>query len=271
MVGRDGAERRVEQGRVRGISRAVLDGFQVVRWGGGSGERTAGEQEGAAVEGGKAVELDHVEVVDQGRASNDSEEDKPRPAGQTLSGAVPIIPLHPTPSTIDPAPVPSPVTVPAIPPVPATSVPLPSSPILPLATTAANPVAEDDELETCPICVCAFEDGDEIRILPCHHQHRFHTECVDPYLLQFSSLCPLCRLDLRGTAALPADGAAVAAGPGAEGVRFVADGRVRPRLAGLRAVWAGRNAGRVGRRGTGAAAVAVAEGQTGRARASGLS
>lgn len=60
-----------------------------------------------------------------------------------------------------------------------------------------NPIDVDDG--TCPICVCEFESGEDIRILPCDGRHRFHRDCIDPWLLKVSSLCPLCRLDLNGS------------------------------------------------------------------------
>lgn len=47
--------------------------------------------------------------------------------------------------------------------------------------------------ETCPICILDFEEGDDVRILPCEGQHRFHQSCVDPWLLKLSSSCPICR------------------------------------------------------------------------------
>lgn len=47
--------------------------------------------------------------------------------------------------------------------------------------------------ETCPICILDFEEGDDVRILPCEGQHRFHQTCVDPWLLKLSSSCPICR------------------------------------------------------------------------------
>lgn len=49
---------------------------------------------------------------------------------------------------------------------------------------------------TCPICVYDFVEGDDIRVLPCDARHRFHKECVDPWLLNESRFCPLCRWDL---------------------------------------------------------------------------
>jgi Ring finger domain len=47
--------------------------------------------------------------------------------------------------------------------------------------------------ETCPICILDFEEGDDIRVLPCDEKHRFHKDCVDPWLLELSSSCPICR------------------------------------------------------------------------------
>lgn len=50
-----------------------------------------------------------------------------------------------------------------------------------------------EELD-CPICFESFKDGDIIRALSC--QHKFHADCIDNWLLNTSSLCPLCRVDL---------------------------------------------------------------------------
>lgn len=47
--------------------------------------------------------------------------------------------------------------------------------------------------DTCPICIMDFEEGDDLRVLPCEGKHRFHQSCVDPWLLQLSSSCPICR------------------------------------------------------------------------------
>ncbi|KAI0690118.1 hypothetical protein BC835DRAFT_1366082 [Cytidiella melzeri] len=51
--------------------------------------------------------------------------------------------------------------------------------------------------ETCPICIVDFEEGDDLRVLPCEGHHRFHQQCVDPWLLELSSSCPLCRQDFH--------------------------------------------------------------------------
>lgn len=47
--------------------------------------------------------------------------------------------------------------------------------------------------ETCPICIVDFEEGDDVRLLPCEGKHCFHQQCVDPWLLELSSSCPICR------------------------------------------------------------------------------
>lgn len=57
--------------------------------------------------------------------------------------------------------------------------------------------ASTDEGLGCSICTEDFEMGQDIRLLPCNHQ--FHPECVDPWLLNVSGTCPLCRVDLRPT------------------------------------------------------------------------
>ncbi|PGH16685.1 hypothetical protein AJ79_01557 [Helicocarpus griseus UAMH5409] len=47
----------------------------------------------------------------------------------------------------------------------------------------------------CPICTDDFIKGQDVRLLPC--QHKFHPECVDPWLINVSGTCPLCRINLN--------------------------------------------------------------------------
>lgn len=45
---------------------------------------------------------------------------------------------------------------------------------------------------TCPICLEDFEHNEsQVRELPC--RHIFHADCIDPFLLSNSSLCPMCK------------------------------------------------------------------------------
>ncbi|KFH67410.1 hypothetical protein MVEG_06143 [Podila verticillata NRRL 6337] len=45
--------------------------------------------------------------------------------------------------------------------------------------------------DMCAVCLDEFEEGEEIRMLPCHHE--FHCECIDPWLTRKSPTCPLCK------------------------------------------------------------------------------
>ncbi|KAK5949494.1 hypothetical protein OHC33_009486 [Knufia fluminis] len=65
-----------------------------------------------------------------------------------------------------------------------------------VATNATNPDGTDEAGQLgCSICTEDFNKGEEVRVLPCNH--KFHPECVDPWLLNVSGTCPLCRIDLR--------------------------------------------------------------------------
>lgn len=59
--------------------------------------------------------------------------------------------------------------------------------------------------ETCPICIVDFEEGDDLRVLPCEGRHRFHLACVDQWLLELSGSCPICRqgMSLRQSSSPP--------------------------------------------------------------------
>jgi hypothetical protein len=50
------------------------------------------------------------------------------------------------------------------------------------------------DLEQCHICLTEYEDGDQIRTLPCKHE--FHLQCVDKWLKEVHRVCPLCRGDV---------------------------------------------------------------------------
>ncbi|KAI4755915.1 hypothetical protein E4T51_10997 [Aureobasidium sp. EXF-12344] len=60
---------------------------------------------------------------------------------------------------------------------------------------AGMAATESAEALGCSICTDDFETGQDLRVLPC--DHKFHPACIDPWLLNVSSTCPLCRVDLR--------------------------------------------------------------------------
>ncbi|GFH51526.1 hypothetical protein CTEN210_08002 [Chaetoceros tenuissimus] len=46
--------------------------------------------------------------------------------------------------------------------------------------------------ESCSICICEYDHGEELRLLPvCGHI--FHTECIVPWLTEKRNTCPLCQ------------------------------------------------------------------------------
>ncbi|KAJ6335058.1 hypothetical protein OIU78_011819 [Salix suchowensis] len=45
--------------------------------------------------------------------------------------------------------------------------------------------------QQCHICLVDYEEGDEIRVLPCSHE--YHMSCVDKWLKEIHGVCPLCR------------------------------------------------------------------------------
>ncbi|KAI0552723.1 hypothetical protein F4679DRAFT_47236 [Xylaria curta] len=72
--------------------------------------------------------------------------------------------------------------------------------IVPAATSATPDKAKtepkpEEENPGCSICTEDFTVGEDVRVLPCNH--KFHPACVDPWLVNVSGTCPLCRLDLR--------------------------------------------------------------------------
>jgi hypothetical protein len=110
-----------------------------------------------------------------GRSSNHSHPDATQPKSNTTTTNTETA----TPSSLNPSP----------------SSPPPNSNSQ-LPTPAPQEATVDPTTighETCPICILDFEVGDALRVLPCEGRHRFHQECVDQWLLEMSSSCPLCR------------------------------------------------------------------------------
>jgi hypothetical protein len=57
-----------------------------------------------------------------------------------------------------------------------------------------NEMFADDSNACCAICLGDFEEGDQLRRLPCGHQ-QFHAACVDHWLSK-AGRCPLCVADI---------------------------------------------------------------------------
>jgi hypothetical protein len=69
-------------------------------------------------------------------------------------------------------------------------------------TVATSGMSTSFSQPTCPICMDDFEPNEtRVRELPCHHV--FHPECIDTFLLNHSSLCPMCKQSVLPTGACP--------------------------------------------------------------------
>jgi len=45
----------------------------------------------------------------------------------------------------------------------------------------------------CTICLCEYEDQEELRVLHC--KHAFHKQCIDQWISKYVNNCPVCRGD----------------------------------------------------------------------------
>ena len=45
--------------------------------------------------------------------------------------------------------------------------------------------------KTCAICLCEFEVGEKVCVLPCDDGHLFHTKCIEQWP-ETNSVCPVC-------------------------------------------------------------------------------
>lgn len=198
------------QGRARGLTRAILDTFPIVKFGGtgnSEGSSRTDTSRGESTKDVEAQELSHWEVVDQTVTKRESAllarngEQIPLSTNTAVArGPDQEIDTFPS-GSIDPKPSTSRID-PYLqgrgeglsPAATATSPPSPQN----LDSQDIVPIRGDLSPEamgraTCPICIVDFEEGDDIRVLPCEGKHRFHPECVDQWLLELSSSCPICR------------------------------------------------------------------------------
>jgi len=156
------------QSRAKGLARAVLDTFPIVKFNASEDEARRAKDEET-----RGMELSHWEVVDTPKASRESGSSEQKMQSEKS-------PSNRTPTEEKSSDDQSPRTG-----------------LKRNGTQASrqNPDVTPQTIgrETCPICIVDFEEGDDLRVLPCEGKHRFHQACVDPWLLELSSSCPLCR------------------------------------------------------------------------------
>ena len=185
-----------EQSRARGLTRAILDTFPIVKFG-----NLPTALESNSTHHGKDVESSGGPLeLTLTRTSLRFEE--------PLKAPSPVVPEDdkdtpkPTLDSKHARDTPSPADDTANEASSSTSPPVTRRPPKPEenAVAGSSGVRHDvipDSIgrETCPICIVDFEEGDDVRILPCEGKHCFHQACVDPWLLELSSSCPICRQD----------------------------------------------------------------------------
>ena len=54
---------------------------------------------------------------------------------------------------------------------------------------------------TCSICLCEFQVNDRVKRLPCGHL--FHKACLDPWFLDVTSSCPVCKQHITQRGMVP--------------------------------------------------------------------
>jgi hypothetical protein len=156
---------RPRQSRARGLGRAILDTIPIVKF----GEREPPKP--TDVEMGSTSEARNAENNASTNTEAAGDENKQQGATETRDATATETPQDAAAteqeqqSGIAPA---QPLTAAA-------------------ATTAVNRTGDDGL--GCSICTDDFEKGQDIRVLPC--DHKFHPECVDPWLLNVSGTCPL--------------------------------------------------------------------------------
>jgi hypothetical protein len=48
---------------------------------------------------------------------------------------------------------------------------------------------QDADTDSCPICLLEFEEGDDLRVLPCEREHVYHQGCIDPWYVLILLVC----------------------------------------------------------------------------------
>lgn len=59
---------------------------------------------------------------------------------------------------------------------------------------AAAVTVTDAEEVSCAVCIDEISDNQDLIVLPCHH--KFHTDCIIPWLTERQAHCPLCKYDV---------------------------------------------------------------------------
>ncbi|KAI4276954.1 MAG: hypothetical protein LQ337_002115 [Flavoplaca oasis] len=156
---------RARQSRAKGIARAMLETIPIVKFGDNDAPKTTEP----ATTHQRDIEMASPRTVPE--ASTQAQQDPP-----AATSAVPTEQADSDETTV-------------------TAGSAPAEAIKPQVTD--DPVINADNGLACSVCTDDFTKGQDVRVLPCNH--KFHPECIDPWLLNVSGTCPMCRTDLRPT------------------------------------------------------------------------
>ena len=143
----------VRQGRAKGLARAMLETLPIVKFG-------DKEEDDKAAKQGRDVEL--ANVPRDAVAGTEHHED-----GTMTSNTSAPAESGPDVVTTEAA----------------------AGSSQPIESTSAGAGDSADNGLACSVCTDDFVKGQDIRVLPC--KHKFHPECIDPWLLNVSGTCPL--------------------------------------------------------------------------------
>ncbi|PYH47630.1 RING-H2 finger protein [Aspergillus saccharolyticus JOP 1030-1] len=161
---------RPRQSRARGIARAMLDTIPIVKFGDNNEHDGKTDAAKGDVEMGMGSETQSRETLEEGHEPTTVPATRTTDRTDEVSAAV-------SPHSQE---------------TPGTA---PHSTDKPRSTAPDAGTTTDYPNFACPICTDDFVKGQDLRVLPCNHQ--FHPECIDPWLVNVSGTCPLCRIDLN--------------------------------------------------------------------------
>lgn len=148
---RGGAGGRGRQSRAKGLARAVLDTIPIVKFGNNDPIKPDPE-----------VELEAATTTRQNESNHDATQSQTDQTQPQASGAM-------------------------------TSSDGNDEQLTPKQQTDERSTHESSQGEAanqgCSICTEDFTVGEDVRVLPCHHQ--YHPACIDPWLVNVSGTCPL--------------------------------------------------------------------------------
>ncbi len=167
---------RTRQSRAKGIARAMLDTLPIVKF----GEREEPKPGGAAANG-------DVEMGTTGAARTEAGEGSSEARPGTSSGGQNVA-VGPQPSAGE-AGSSSVMATAAAQEDEVTEVKKTEAGGLESGVAKDNTGEEEEGTLGCSICTEDFVKGEDVRVLPCNH--KYHPECIDPWLLNVSGTCPL--------------------------------------------------------------------------------